>query len=96
MGARAFELPLCVSAPGASVIRPGMFAIGADLSQHLWRLRLQLLHAFFIGLAKVLLAEGFRLGLEVSLILAHRFPSILVRLLALLLAVAIAVLRIRI
>ena len=55
---------------GISVIRPRMFSTRADFSQQGWRLRLQLLHAFFISLTKMLLAEGFRLSLDMSLVLA--------------------------
>jgi hypothetical protein len=88
------DVPLCVSAPRASVTRPGTFAIGANFSQKVWRLRLQLLHTFFIGLAKMLLAEGFRSSLDARLVLRHCFTRVFVRLVAFLLAVEVAVLRV--
>jgi len=90
------DVPLCVSARPAGVIRPGTFAISADFSQSVRRLRFQLRHPFFIGRTKMLLTERFGLSLNLSLILTHRFARILVRLIALLLAIEMAVLRIRI
>jgi hypothetical protein len=71
-----------------------MFAIGADFSQWSGASDSKLRHAFLIGLAKMLLAERFRLSLNMSLVLAHGFARVFIRLLALLLAIEMAVLRI--